>query len=124
MLRAVATGDPGSYLTLRPGTEVVSADADRVGVVEHVLYDEEEDIFDGIVIDVRLGPGGLHFVDAPQVAEIRGNEVVLTVSSAEVERLPRPEPNPAVMEHHGVEDSESPLEHKLRRAWEIISGRG
>jgi hypothetical protein len=124
MLRAVATGDPGSYLTLRPGTEVVSADADRVGVVEHVLYDEEEDIFDGIVIDVRLGPGGLHFVDAPQVAEIRGNEVVLTVSSAEVERLPTPEPSPAVMEHHGVEDSESPLEHKLRRAWEIISGRG
>jgi hypothetical protein len=63
-------------------------------------------------------------VDAPQVAEIRESEVVLTVSSAEVERLPRPEPNPAVMEHHGVEDSESPLEHKLRRAWEIISGRG
>jgi hypothetical protein len=124
MLRAVATGDPGSYLTLRPGTEVLSADGDRVGVVEHVLSDEEEDIFDGIVIDVRLGPGGLHFADAPQVAEIRADQVVLTVPSAEVERLPRPEPNPAVMEHHGVEDSESPLEHKLRRAWEIISGRG
>jgi hypothetical protein len=103
---------------------VLSADGDRVGVVEHVLADEEEDIFDGIVIDVRLGPGGLHFVDAPQVAEIRQDEVVLTIPSAEVERLPKPAPNPAVMEHHGVEDSESPLEHKLRRAWEIISGKG
>jgi hypothetical protein len=28
------------------------------------------------------------------------------------------------MEHHGVEDSEGQLEHKLRRAWEIVSGRG
>ena len=29
-----------------------------------------------------------------------------------------------MMESHGVEDSESPLEHKLRRAWEIVSGKG
>jgi hypothetical protein len=80
-------------------------------------------IFDGIVIDVRLGPGGLRFVDAPDVAEIRENAVVLTVPSTEIGRLPKPAPSPAVMEHHGFEDSESPLEHKLRRAWEIVSGR-
>ena len=120
----MAAGDPVSYLTLKSGTEVISADGDRVGVVEHVLGDEETDIFDGIVIDVKLGPGGLHFVDAPQVASLQENQVVLAVSTADVGRLPKPEPNPAVMEHHGVEDSESPLEHKLRRAWEIISGRG
>jgi hypothetical protein len=124
ILPPVGNGDPASYLTLEPGTEVVSAERDRVGVVEHVLRDEEEDIFDGLVIDVRLGPGGLHFVDAPQVAEIHASQVVLSVSSADVERLPKPAPNPAVMEHHGVEDSESPIEHKLRRAWDIISGRG
>ena len=120
----MASGDPVSYLTLEPGTDVISADGERVGVVEHVLADEETGIFDGIVIDVKLGPGGLHFVDAPDVAELRDNEVVLAVRTADVEALPRPEPNPAVMEHHGVEDSESPLEHKLRRAWEIVSGRG
>ncbi len=120
----MAAGDPVSYLTLKPGTEVISADGDRVGVVELVLADEETDIFDGIVIDVKLGPGGLHFVDAPQVEALQENQVVLAVSTADVGRLPKPEPNPAVMEHHGVEDSESPLEHKLRRAWDIISGRG
>jgi hypothetical protein len=118
------SSDPVSYRTLKPGTDVHSSDGETVGVVEHVLADEEADIFDGIVIDVRLGPGGLHFVDAPQVAELRENSVALTVSAAEVERLPKPQPNPAVMEHHGVEDSESQLEHKLRRAWEMISGRG
>ena len=60
----MASGDPISYLTLEPGTDVISADGERVGVVEHVLADEETGIFDGIVIDVKLGPGGLHFVDA------------------------------------------------------------
>jgi uncharacterized protein YrrD len=124
MLPRVAAREPASYLTLEEGTVVVSADGDRVGVVEHVLRDEETDIFDGLVIDVKLGPGGLRFVDAPDVADILEDRVVLTVPSAEVEQLPKPGPNPAVMEHHGVEDVESPLEHKLRRAWEIISGRG
>ncbi len=124
MLPRVVARDPASYLTLEEGTDVVSADGDRVGVVEHVLRDEEADIFDGLVIDVQLGPGGLHFVDAPDVGEILGDRVVLRVPSAEIEQLPKPSPNPAVMEHHGVEDVEGPLEHKLRRAWEIISGRG
>jgi hypothetical protein len=120
----VAPEEPASYLTLEPGTDVVSADGERVGVVEHVLRDEATDIFDGLVIDVSLGPGGLHFVDAPAVAEIRDDAVVLATRAADVERLPKPSANPAVMEHHGVEDSEGKLEHKLRRAWEIVSGRG
>ena len=103
---------------------MISADGDRVGVVEHVLRDEQTGIFDGIVIDIRLGPGGLRFVDAPEVAEIREDAVVVAIPNAQIEELPKPGPSPAVMEHHGVEDSESPLQHKLRRAWEIVSGRG
>jgi len=124
MLLRVSPDEPASYLTLEEGTDVISADGQRVGTVQHVLRDEESDIFDGVVIDIALGPGGLRFVDEPQVAGIRQDAVVLTVASAEVEQLPEPQPNPAVMEHHGVEDSEGRLEHKLRRAWEIVSGRG
>jgi PRC-barrel domain len=120
----VAADEPASYLTLEPGADVISSDGDRVGVVEHVLRDEQTDVFDGLVIDVRLGPGGLHFVDAPEVGEITRHSVTIAVPAVEVENLPKPSANPAVMEHHGVEDSERPLEHKLRRAWEIISGRG
>ena len=87
---------------------MLSADGERAGEVDHVMYE----------------PGGLHFVDAPQVAEIREDAVILTVRSADIERLPNPGPSPAVIEHHGVEDSDSPLAHKLRRAWDVISGRG
>jgi hypothetical protein len=122
--RRVSGGEPASYLTLEKGTDVLSSDGERIGVVEHVLKAEAEDIFDGIVVDTRFGPGGLRFADAPEVAEIRDDAVVLTLSAADAERLPEPQANPAVMESHGVEDSESPLAHKLHRAWEIVSGRG
>ena len=120
----MGSGESASYLTLEAGASVISADGERVGAVEHVLMDDATGIFDGIVIDMRLGPGGLHFVDAPEVAEIGPDGVRLTISAAESEHLPKPSQNPAVMEHHGVEDTEGKLEQKLRRAWEIASGRG
>lgn len=116
-------GDPISYLTLEAGTDVISADGESVGKVEHVLGDEGTDIFDGLVIDTRLGPGGLRFVDAPEVSELRERAVLLTISAADVEQLPEPGPSPAVMEHHGEEDTEGGLSQKLRRAWDLISGR-
>jgi sporulation protein YlmC with PRC-barrel domain len=115
-------GEPASYLTLDEGCSVISSDGEEVGKVQHVLADEDEDVFDGIVIDTRLGPGGLLFVDAPQVKECRERAVLLSVPAAEVEKLPKPGPNPSVMENHGVEDSESPLQAKLHRAWDMISG--
>jgi hypothetical protein len=124
MLPRVASDEPASYLTLEQGADVFSSDGERIGTVQHVLRDDATDIFDGLVIDVRLGPGGLRFVDAPEVGEIREGGVAVAVAAADVDRLPEPSANPAVMEHHGVEDSEGKLEHKLKRAWEIVSGRG
>lgn len=115
-------GSPISYLALEPGTEVMSSDGEPVGKVQHVLADEDSDIFDGLVIDTQRGPGGLHFADAEQVAEIYEKAVVLTLKQSEIEQLPKPAPAPAVMESHGVEDSEGPLQSKLRRAWDLISG--
>jgi hypothetical protein len=115
-------GEPASYLTLKEGCDVVSSDGQRVGTLQHVLADEEDDIFDGIVIDSQLGPGGLHFVDAPQVSECFERAVQLKLPASEVPELPKPAPNPAALEHHGVEDSESGLQAKLHRAWDKISG--
>lgn len=113
---------PISYLALEPGAAVFSADGERVGTVKHVLADREEDIFDGLVIDTELGPGGLHFVDAPEVGVIHADHVHINVNAADVSTLPKPTKNPAVMENHGVEDSESALRAKLHRAWDLISG--
>ncbi len=66
---------------------------------------------------------GLHFVDAPDVRECREHAVIIATTAAEVPNLPKPTPNPAVMESHGVDDSESPLREKLHRAWDLISGK-
>ena len=116
-------GQPRSYLEIDEGVDVISADGERVGALEHVLADDQADIFDGIVIDVATGPGGHRFVDAPEVAGFYERAVVLGIPAAEVERLPEPSANPATMQHGGEEDSEGPLAQKLRRAWDLISGR-
>jgi uncharacterized protein YrrD len=118
----VEHGEPIAYSALKPGADVISSDGKEVGAVEHVLADEDEDVFDGIVVDVKLGPGGHRFVDADQVSECREGAVTISVPAAEVEKLPEPSPNPAVMENHGVEDTEGKLQEKLHRAWDMISG--
>jgi hypothetical protein len=113
-------GEPASYLTLEAGTDVVSSDGSVIGKVEHVLANEDEDIFDGLVVDLKAGPGGLRFADAEQVDEIYEDAVVLTLSESEADQLPNPEPSPAVMDSDA--DPPGPLEAKLRRAWDLISG--
>jgi uncharacterized protein YrrD len=116
-------GEPSSYLTLAEGVDVISSDGEKVGTVAHVLAEPNADIFDGVVIDSRMGPGGHHFVDASEVTECRERALLISTPAAEVENLPKPTANPAVIENHGVEDAEKPLEHKLHRAWELISGK-
>jgi hypothetical protein len=116
MLAAVTDyGEPTSYIALDRGVDVFSSDGERIGTVEHVLADEGEDIFEGLVLD------GPRFVDADHVGSLHERGVVLKLSAAEAEALPQPSANPAVLENHG--DTEGRLEHKLKRAWEVISGK-
>jgi hypothetical protein len=115
-------GDPTSFMQAANGIDVISSDGDRVGALEHVLADEQTAIFDGIVIDVRSGPGGHRFVDAPDVDGFYAQAVTLKVPTSAIDSLPEPSANPAVLENHGAEDSESPLTTKLRRAWDRIAG--
>jgi hypothetical protein len=120
----VDIGEPVSYYALNQGARVYSSDGEDIGAVEHVLADEELDVFDGIVVDARSGPGGWRFADAEQVAEIGTKGVALTVDAEAARRLPEPGENPSVLESHGVEDSPPPeLQAKLRRAWDVISGK-
>ena len=116
-------GQPRSYLDVDEGVDVITSDGQVVGMLEHVLADDRTDIFDGIVVDTSAGPGGHRFVDAPDVAGFFERAVLLKLSGAEAEQLHEPSENPAVMQHGGEEDSESGLSQKLRRAWDLISGR-
>ena len=113
-------GAPASYLTLESGIPVYSSDGKRLGEVEHVLAEPEKDIFDGIVFDASPLPGGHRFVDAPDVDEIYEGGVVLQAGAEE--RLHEPEGNPATMEATPDDVTESELQRKLRRAWDLISG--
>ena len=116
-------GDPTSYLILPEGVPVFTSDGEQIGAVEHVLAIPDDDIFDGLVIDTRLGPGGHRFVDAPEVAALYERGVVLSIDAAAAERLPEPSGNPAVMEAGPGDVPKSALEEKLTRAWDRITGK-
>ena len=121
-------GAPASYLVCGEGTPVYSSDGEKLGEVEHVLADEDTDIFDGIVIDRSILPGGQRFADASQIGEIYERGVVLTVDAAAAQSLPEPSANPAAMETTGEDfverEWDDELEGKLKRAWDRISGKG
>ena len=116
-------GTPGSYLTLAERTPVYSSDGEQLGRVEHVLADPDVDIFDGIVLDTSVLPGGRKFADATQVAEIYERGVVLTLEAAAAECLPEPSANPGEIEIGPDDVVPDQLHDKLRRAWDRISGK-
>ena len=118
-------GEPSSYLNLTKGAECYTCDGEKVGRVEHVLAAPDEDIFDGIVLDTSVLPGGHRFVDADQVEEIFDRGVLLKIDRRGADQLPEPSPNPATMEVTAddvAEDDESSLKRKLHRAWQVLSG--
>jgi uncharacterized protein YrrD len=120
-------GEPTSYLSLDKGADVYSRDRRKLGKVEHVLAVPDEDIFDGIVLDTTVLPGGHRFVDADQVEEVFDRGVLLKIDATEAESLPEPSENPAALEVTAddvAEGDEDKLKRKLRRAWDLISGKG
>ena len=110
-------GSPISYMVLQPRTEVFSSDQRSIGRVEHVLADDREDVFDGIVISHGAGRRRM-FADADDVARIYERGVVLRLDAQACERLPEPSANPAVV----GEDPGDRMSGKLRRAWDRLSG--
>jgi hypothetical protein len=110
-------GSKISYMALKPHTEVFSSDEQSIGRVAHVLADDREDVFDGIVI--VHGTGRRHvFADADDVDRIYERGVVLRLDAQACERLPEPSANPAVV----GEDPGDRMSGKLRRAWDRLSG--
>lgn len=115
-------GNPASYLVLAGGTPVLTSDGEEIGTVEHVLADADADVFDGVIIDTRIGPGGHRFADAGEVDAIYERGVVLRVNAADAERLPKPSENPATLDTGPGDTVPDDLKDKLRRAWDYLSG--
>jgi len=117
-------GNPASYLVLAEGTPVLSSDGEEIGTVEHVLAATDADVFDGLIVDLRAGPGGHRFADAEQVESIYERGVVLRLDAQAADRLPEPAENPATVEWTGPEETvPDEMGDKLRRAWDYLSGK-
>ena len=81
------------YSAVERGTPVYSSDEVELGIVDAVLDNYREHIFDGIVLEV---PGGdLKFVDAPEVARTAERAVTLSITADQAAELPPPEQGPA-----------------------------
>jgi hypothetical protein len=113
-------GTPIAWTALPDGIPVFSADGLQVGTVRHVLGDTGTDIFDGIVLDTEHGH---RFVDAPEVGDLGERGAALTIPADAVAALPEPTASPGVIDVGAADVDESPLQAKLRRAWDLISGR-
>ena len=107
-----------SYRALPDGVPVFDTDGRHVGVVDQAMEDPVTGIFEGIVIHTRPLPGRHLFADYEQIAEIRERGVQLSVSADELYELS------ARSRRHGgeLDTPESPLERRLRRAWDWITG--
>ena len=73
------------YQALPRGVPVVTSDGVQIGVVERVLDNAREHIFDGIVVRTDSGS---RFVDAPEVARITVRQVTLTIDASQAAGLP------------------------------------
>lgn len=72
--------DPVSWFLIEPGWEVVDAMGVEVGTISEVRGDEENDIFDGLVVDGR-------YVPSEVVGPIVEGRIELTVPAAQVAEL-------------------------------------
>lgn len=93
-------GSPIAYLVLQPGTAVYTSGRERIGTVAQVLFVQEEDVFDGIV--VQTGDGA-RFVDASDVDGIFERCVITSLTSEQAKALLPPETAPPV---YGVDPAQ------------------
>jgi hypothetical protein len=106
-------GDLVAYTAIADGTPIYDHQGRRIGVVEHVM--EVGGIFEGVIVHTHPLPGRHLYADADQIAEIHERGVVLSVTEREL-HVPQ----------HGSRQrraGKSPLEARLRRAWDWLTGR-
>jgi hypothetical protein len=77
------------YAAVQRGTPVYSSDEVEVGVVEAILDNFREHIFDGVVF--KDHDGVLRFADAPEVRRTAERGVTLAVTADQAMQLPPPE---------------------------------
>ncbi|WP_306213591.1 PRC-barrel domain-containing protein [Actinoplanes sp. RD1] len=96
-------GAPQSFLVLTDGTPVYDRSGEPAGKVAHVLADDKDEIFQGLVLDTG---DGHRYAAAAQVDGIYERAVIIGPPAKDL-----PEPS---------EKADSSLGDGLRRAWEWL----
>jgi hypothetical protein len=78
--------DPVSWLQIAQGWSVVTSDGASIGAVEQIEGDKQDDIFDGLAVQLPP-PGQLVYVPGEQVGLIYPGQVTLKIASAEADAL-------------------------------------
>jgi uncharacterized protein YrrD len=112
-------GKPIAYLALDEGAPVYDVAGERIGVVEGIVGDTQADIFDGVIVRTRPLPGDHLFADLDQIAGLYEQGVLLKVTRDEL-HMP---PAEAARRQREEQRHESPLEARMRRAWDWLAGR-
>jgi hypothetical protein len=87
--------DPVSWLQIEQGWRIVGSDGAAVGTVAQVEGVKEDDIFDGIAVELT-GSESIRYVQAEKVGAIYPGEVRLTVAADDAGALEPFEPAPPV----------------------------
>ena len=108
---------PIGYLELRDGAAVYDRDGAHVGEVEHVLADEDVDIFHGLIVRTP-SPSNRHlFAARDQIGDLYQWAVSLSVPAQEL-HVPSGD-TPARNAAGGT--AHNPVPEGLRRAWDWLS---
>ena len=78
--------DPVSWFLIAEGWEVVDRDGGGIGRVEEVLADEQQDIFDGLAVAIKL-LGRPRYVPAERVTTIVEHRVGTDLAAGEAASL-------------------------------------
>jgi hypothetical protein len=73
--------DPVSWFLIEPGWKVVDSGGAEIGTVTEVRGAEDEDIFDGLIVDGK-------YVPSEVVGPITEGRIELTLSTEQVDALP------------------------------------
>jgi hypothetical protein len=102
-------GEPQSYLVLKDGTPVYDRSGSTVGTVAHVLADDAQYVFHGLI--VKTGDGH-RFAGGDQVDGIYANGVIVAKPA---DQLPEPSEDAAARTAGDAHAATG-----LRRAWDWL----
>jgi uncharacterized protein YrrD len=108
-----------AHLALKDGTPVYSPGGERIGVVDTAVTDQDDRIFEGVLIHTLPLPGRHLYARHDQIAELRERGVLLAVERDALE----PVDERAARRSSASETLEHPLEARLRRMLDWVNRR-